>query len=96
MQVLKRVKNNAYQLDLPYEYGVHTTFNVTDLIPFAGNTNDESNSLNLRTNPLQDGGDDDRAPCRGPSTRSMARRIQDKWNSTKRSREKFLSTSSMT
>ena len=35
-QVLERINNNAYRLDLPKEYGVSTTFNISDLIPFAG------------------------------------------------------------
>jgi len=39
----------AYQLDLPYEYGVHSTFNISDLIPFVGSMDDEHQDL--RTNP---------------------------------------------
>jgi len=35
-QVLERINNNAYRLDLPEEYGVNTTFNIFYLIPFAG------------------------------------------------------------
>ena len=35
-QILKRVNNNAYKLDLPLEYGVHDTFNAIDLSPFVG------------------------------------------------------------
>ena len=27
-QILKRINSNAYQLDLPKEYGVHATFNL--------------------------------------------------------------------
>ena len=50
-QVLKRVNNNAYKLDLPAEYGVHDTFNVIDLFPFVG-TNEENDALDLRTNPF--------------------------------------------
>ena len=41
-QVLKRINNNAYQIDLPEEYGVHTTFNVMDLTPFAGSEDEET------------------------------------------------------
>ena len=33
-QVLKRIIDNAYKLDLPGEYGVLDTFNVADLSPF--------------------------------------------------------------
>ena len=56
---------------------MHTTFNVTDLIPFAGSLDDEVDDSNLRTNPLQEGGDDRRSPMQGPITRSMARYIGD-------------------
>ena len=50
-QVLKRINNNAYKLDLPGEYTVSATFNVTDLSPFdAGD--------DLRTNPFQEEGND--------------------------------------
>jgi len=48
-QVLKRINNNAYQIDLLEEYGVHTTFNVMDLTPFAGSENEEEEACNLRT-----------------------------------------------
>jgi len=34
-QILKKIKDNVYQLDLHSEYGVHSTFNVFDLIPFC-------------------------------------------------------------
>ena len=55
-QVLERVKNNAYRLDLPKEYGVSNTFNITDLVPFACVTDsDDDGSADLRTNPLQEG-----------------------------------------
>ena len=44
-QVLKRINNNAYKLDLPGEYTVSATFSVTDLSPF--DTGDD-----LRINPF--------------------------------------------
>jgi len=40
-QILKRINNNAYILDLPEEYGVHNTFNFVDLMPFAGSNEEE-------------------------------------------------------
>jgi len=46
-------------LDLPEDYGVHTTFNVIDLIPFVGSNDDEVDDSDLRTDPLQEGGDDE-------------------------------------
>jgi len=57
-QVNKKINNNAYQLDLHAEYGVHPTFNITDLVPFIGIFDEEDNHQNLRANPLQGEGDD--------------------------------------
>ncbi|XP_057811644.1 uncharacterized protein LOC131025876, partial [Salvia miltiorrhiza] len=52
-QVLERINDNAYKLDLPGEYNVSASFNVTDLSPF-----DVGDALDLRTNPLQEEGND--------------------------------------
>ena len=71
------VNNNAYQLDLFEDYGVHATFNVIYLKPFVGSTYNEAQDSNLRINHLQEGGDDGRYPNRGPTTRAMARTIQE-------------------
>jgi len=38
---------------------VHATFNVVDLIPFTGGIDDEAETTDLRTNPSQEGGDDE-------------------------------------
>ena len=46
-QVLARVNDNAYKLDLPSEYNVSATFNVFDLFPF--DVGDD-----LRTNPFEE------------------------------------------
>jgi len=87
--VLKRVNDNAYRLELPEEYDVHATFNVADLIPFAGGTNDEAEILDLRTNPSQEGGDDEMPLTKGPTTRAMVRRIQEEWASNAHTRLKM-------
>ncbi|OMO50325.1 reverse transcriptase [Corchorus capsularis] len=51
-QVLERINNNAYKLDLPSEYGnVSATFNVSDLSLF-------DSDVVLSTNPFQGRGDD--------------------------------------
>ena len=52
-QVIGKVNDNAYKLDLPGEYQVSATFNVADLSPF-----DADDELNSRTNPSKGGGDD--------------------------------------
>ena len=77
-QVLERINNNAYRLDLPEEYGVSTTFNISDLIPFAGGADIEEEELtDLRSNPLQGEGDDAILPRKGPVTRAMSKRPQE-------------------
>jgi len=75
-KILKKINNNAYQLDLPEDYGVHTTFNVIDLIPFVGSNDDEVDNSDLRTDPLQDGGDDGGGLRQGPIARAMLRHLE--------------------
>jgi len=74
-KVLKRVNNNAYRLELSKQYKFSATFHVVDLIPFAGDTNNEAKTSDLRTNPSKDGGNDEISLDKGPKTRAMARRI---------------------
>jgi len=53
-EVLERINDNAYKVNLPGEYGVSATFNVADLSPYL-----EDDYLdNLRANSLQQGEDD--------------------------------------
>ena len=79
-QVLERINNNAYRLDLPKEYAVNTTFNISDLIPFAGGANtEEEEPTDLRSNPLQGEGDDAILPRKGPVTRAMSKMLQEDW-----------------
>jgi len=85
-KIIKKINDNAYQLDLLVEYGVHPTFNITDLVPFTGTMDDEDDHQDLRANPLQGGGDDvtppspiapsSPSPLKGPITRSMMKKIQ--------------------
>ncbi|GKV51260.1 hypothetical protein SLEP1_g57928 [Rubroshorea leprosula] len=49
--VLECINDNAYKLDLPGEYNVNATFNVTDLSPFDAVDD-------LWTNPFQEEGND--------------------------------------
>jgi len=99
--VLKRINNNAYQINLPEKYGVYTTFNIMDLTPFVCSKDEEAETLDLRTNPLQEGGDDGRGPRTspsasptkkrsGPTTRAMAKKNQENWNTAIDGRETFL------
>nr|KYP51640.1 Transposon Ty3-I Gag-Pol polyprotein [Cajanus cajan] len=78
-QVLQKINENAYILDLPSDYGISSSFNFCDLTPFLG-TNDIDELQDLRSNPLQEGGDDGGPPLKlhvGPITRSMARRMEE-------------------
>ena len=73
---MERINKNAYRLDLPKEYGVRNTINITDLVLSAGVADsDDEGFTDLRTNPLQEGGDDAILPRMGPITRSLARRL---------------------
>ena len=49
-QVLERINDNAYEIELPGEYNVSTTFNVSDLTLF-----DVDGEADLRTNPFEEG-----------------------------------------
>ncbi|KAL4379292.1 hypothetical protein GQ457_02G026260 [Hibiscus cannabinus] len=80
-QIVEKVNDNAYKLDLPGEYTVSATFNISDLTPFY-------DSADLRSNPFQEGGDDVStsvpAPIadpevlpQGPITRSKAKQFRE-------------------
>ena len=78
-QVLAKINNNAYKLDLPGEYNISATFNVSDLSPF--DVGDDS-----RTNPFEERGNDEnqQAPLKdplhvlvGPITRARSKKIRE-------------------
>ena len=77
-QIVEKIGNNAYKLDLPGEYNVHATFNVSDLSYF--DVGDER----LMEQPLQEEGNGASTmkvnePIKlpvGPITRSRAKRYQ--------------------
>ena len=46
-KVLKRIDTNAYELELPKEFGVNPTFNVSDLVPYRGPAVEPSKELEL-------------------------------------------------
>ncbi|WVZ75405.1 hypothetical protein U9M48_023458, partial [Paspalum notatum var. saurae] len=54
-KIIEKINDNAYQLELPPEFGVSPTFNIADLKPYLG----EEEELESRTTPLQEGEDDD-------------------------------------
>ena len=50
-EVLERINDNAYKVDLPGDYGVSATFNVADLSPYFK----DDHLANLRANSPQQG-----------------------------------------
>ncbi|KAK8600731.1 hypothetical protein V6N12_050582 [Hibiscus sabdariffa] len=79
--IVEKVNDNAYKVDLPGEYNVSATFNISDLTPFI-------DSADLRSNPFQEGGDDvsTSVPAtivdpevlpQGPITRSKAKQFRE-------------------
>ena len=81
-QVLERINDNAYKVELPGEYNVSSTFNVSDLSLF-----DADRESDLRTNPSQEGENDEdmtkskgKDPLEGlggPMTRARARKAKE-------------------
>ena len=70
-QVLERINDNAYKLDLPGQYNVSATFNVPDLSPF--DTGEDLRALQ------EEGNDKAKDPVLvpvGPVTRARAKEVQ--------------------
>ena len=53
--ILEKINDNAYKLELPSEFRINPTFNISDLKPYLG----EEDELESRTTPLQEGDDDE-------------------------------------
>ncbi|KAH0644681.1 hypothetical protein KY284_032565 [Solanum tuberosum] len=86
-KVLERIGDNAYKLDLPGEFQVSATFNVSDLSHFDADLNSRTNSLQEEGNDSIQGSstslkDKDEAleTPRRPITRSQTKEFNDKLN----------------
>nr|GEX81057.1 putative polyprotein [Tanacetum cinerariifolium] len=54
-RVLKKINDNTYKIELPGHYNVSATFNVADLSPYKGDSDDEPDS---GSSLFQEGDDD--------------------------------------
>jgi hypothetical protein len=92
-KIIEKINDNTYKLQLPPEFGVSPTFNISYLKPYMG----EEDTLQLRMTPIQEGEDDEdithldahNTPLldiQGPITRARARQLNLEVSS-------FLSTS---
>jgi hypothetical protein len=81
-QVVARINDNAYKLDLPGEYNVSATFNVSDLSHFNVGYDSRSNPFEERGNDENHNDDDWKAPMdtRDPITQANdVNRRDDGW-----------------
>ena len=86
-KVLEKINDNAYKLELPPDFGVSPTFNISDLRLYLG----EEDEMPSRTTPIQEGEDDEDISTtditippiliQGPITRSRARQLKQQVNS---------------
>jgi hypothetical protein len=79
-QILEKINDNAYKVDLPGEYKVSATFNVSNLSPFDVGEDLRSNPFEERGNDGNQGGPSLKDPLQvpnGPNTRSRAKKIKE-------------------
>jgi hypothetical protein len=86
-KILAKINNNAYKLELPLEFRVNPSFNISDLRPYLG----EEDVMPSRTTSMQEGEDDEdintsatiisSIDILGPITRSRAQQLNHQVNS---------------
>jgi hypothetical protein len=86
-KILGKINDNVYKLELPSEFGVSPTLNISDLRPYLG----EEDEVLLRTTSIQEGKDDEdittsdttipSIELQGPITRSRAQQLRRQVNS---------------
>jgi hypothetical protein len=79
-QILEKINDNAYKVELPGEYKVSATFNVSDLSPFDVGEDSWSNPFEERGNDGNQGGPSLKDPLQvpdGPITRSRVKEIKE-------------------
>ena len=79
-QILERINDNAYKVDLPGEYNVSATFNVSDLSPFDAGSDSRTNPFEERGNDVIQSAQSIKDPLlvpEGPITRARAKKIKE-------------------
>jgi hypothetical protein len=86
-KILAKINDNAYKLELPPEFGVSPSFNISDLQPYLG----EEDAIPLRTSSMKEGENDDdintsatiipSVEILGPITRLWAHQLNHQVNS---------------
>jgi len=79
-QILEKINDNAYKVDLPGEYNVSATFNVYDLSPYDAGDDSRLNHFEERGNDGPHGKPNLKDPLQvpdGPITRSRAKKIKE-------------------
>jgi hypothetical protein len=79
-QILEKINDNAYKVDLPGEYNVSATFNVYDLSPYDAGDDSRLNHFEERGNDGPHGKPNLKDPLQvpdGPITRSGAKKIKE-------------------
>jgi hypothetical protein len=79
-KVLEKINDNAYRLELPTDFWVSPTFNISDLHLYLG----EEDEMPSRMTPIQEGEDDEDIPThddspidiQGPIMRAHAHQLQ--------------------
>ncbi|GKC52920.1 RNA-directed DNA polymerase [Tanacetum coccineum] len=77
-RVLKKINDNAYKIELPGHYNVSATFNVADLSPYKGDSDDEPDS---GSSLFQEGEDDADAVNERVNVREYEGKRHDQTNS---------------
>ena len=74
--MFERINVNAYKIDLPGEYNVSATFNVSDLSLFDVGSDSRSNLFDERGNDTTAQVTDPLEMTRGPITRARAKKFK--------------------
>ena len=69
-QVLEKINDNAYRIELPDRFGVHDIFNVSDLSPFYAGSELVDDLVDSGSNPFQ-WGEDDVIPTSNTDTQDL-------------------------